>query len=166
MTAFRATYSDLKLIKTRQTVQIIFEIPQNDFDAAYEVLGGLPDPAKERWFGIAAIRSEVMPDTELSGLHDTRPQPADQPRLAGAKPWRDKPPAQQAGIRCDDPIFGAFLKEQHPDDWHETQDATDCMRLICGVLSRKELATNHKARVLWHQLDEQFLAWQAKERAS
>ena len=57
MTAFRATFADMKLVKTRQVAQLIFEIPIEDFDAAYEVLGGMPVPAKERWFGIAAIKS-------------------------------------------------------------------------------------------------------------
>lgn len=79
--------------------------------------------------------------------------------------WRDTAPANQAGIRCDDPIFIAFLKEQRPDDWHEAPDAAECVRLICGVQSRTELGINHKARVIWHQLDEQFSAWKAMEHA-
>lgn len=45
--AFQATFSDLKLIKTRQCVQIVFELPLAAFDAAYDVLGGMPDPSKE-----------------------------------------------------------------------------------------------------------------------
>ena len=160
MTAFRANYADLKLIKTRQTVQVIFEIPQADFDAAYEVLGGLPNPAAERWFGIAAIRSEVVPD-QSNTIPDARPQPVRQPPPAGAKRnWRDIPPSQQAGMKCDDIAFISFLKDQRADDWHESaEDASECVRLICGVKSRAELNTNHKARVIWHQLNDQYEAW-------
>jgi hypothetical protein len=156
MTAFRATYSDLKLIKTRKCVQIIFEVPQEDFDAAYEVLGGLPNPAVERWFGIAA----------LSPGASAKPHQDQIPRPDGAKrDWRDLPPAQQAGIRCGEAAFVAFLKEEHSDHWHEGQTATDCVRLICGVASRSELGTNQKARVIWHQLNSQYEAWRAMERA-
>ena len=159
MSAFRATYSDMKLIKTRQVVQIIFEVAQKDFDAAYDVLGGLPNPSSERWFGIAALKPEmeVMP----------HPIPVNsQPKPAGAKrDWRDIPPSQQAGMRCEEPTFAAFLKEQRADDWHEAQDAAECVRLICGVQSRAELTTNQKARVIWTQLNSQYEAWKAMEHA-
>lgn len=55
MTAFRATYSDWKLVKTRAVVQVVMEVPLSDADAAYEVLGGMPVHGNERWFGIAAL---------------------------------------------------------------------------------------------------------------
>ena len=169
MTAFRATFSDMKLVKTRQVAQLIFEIPIEEFDAAYEVLGGMPVPSKERWFGIAAINQgkEARPNPSLSGQHNAQPRQdsPSAPRPDGAKrPWRDLPPQQQAGMHGNDPIFEAFLKEERPDDWHETQEAAECIRLICGVASRAELETNHKARVIWKQLDDQFQAWRALER--
>src|SRR6185437_16659802 len=147
--AFRASYSDLKLIKTRKCVQIIFEVPQEDFDTAYDVLGGLPNPTAERWFGIAAIAQQRGQEKEPSPKRD----------------WRDLPPAQQAAMRCNEPIFAAFLKEARSDDWHESQDAAACVRLICGVASRADLETNHAARVIWKQLDDQFHAWRTMERA-
>lgn len=162
MTAFRATFSDMRLVKTRQVAQLIFEIPLSDFDAAYEVLGGLPDSSKERWFGIAAIQPvppAIAPAS--SGQVTSKPDRAKREKQS----WRDTLPANQAGIRCDDPIFIAFLKEQRPDDWREAPGAAECVRLICGVQSRTELGSNHKARVIWHQLDEQFSAWKAMENA-
>ena len=150
--AFRATYSDLKLIKTRQCVQIVFELPLADFDAAYEVLGGLPDSSKETWFGIAPIRTGAQP------------QPTQPP--AGAKrDWRDLQPAQQAGIRCGEPIFAAFLKENYQKEWRETGEAADCVRFLLNIHSRAEINTNHKVRMAWHQLDEQYGAWKALEHA-
>jgi len=142
--AFRGTYSDWRLVKTRAVIQVIFEVPLADADTAYEVLGGMPVYANERWFGIAAIDAKK-----------TEPQKRD---------WRDLQPAQQAGIRCEDPIFIAFLKEARPEDWHESQEAAACVRLICGVHSRVELGTNQKARVIWHQLDESYQAWLHLER--
>ena len=36
--AFRASYSDWKLIKTRSVVQIVFEVPLEAADEAYQVL--------------------------------------------------------------------------------------------------------------------------------
>lgn len=94
-------------------------------------------------------------------------QPDKDKHSAGAKrDWRDLQPAAQAGIRCAEPIFGAFLKEQRPDDWHESrEDAAECVRLICGVATRAELGTNQKARVIWHQLDTSYQVWKALEHA-
>ena len=162
MTAFRATYADWKLIKSRSVVQVIFEVPLHEADAAYEVLGGMPAPAAEQWFGIAALTKEV--GHEVIAAQTASPRRLDKP--AGAKrDWRDLPPAQQAGIRCEEPSFEAFLKEERSDDWHESQDAAECVRLICGVSTRADLGTNHKARVIWTQLNSQFEAWKVREHA-
>lgn len=79
--------------------------------------------------------------------------------------WEEMQPQQQAGMRCGEPAFIAFLKETRPDDWHESQDAAECVRLICGVHSRVELGTNPKARVIWTQLDFAYAAWKALEHA-
>jgi hypothetical protein len=78
--------------------------------------------------------------------------------------WRDVQPAAQAGIRCADPVFITFLKEQQPNAWRAHQDAASLVRWICGVKSRSELGTNHLARVMWKTLDDQFQVWLAKER--
>jgi hypothetical protein len=152
--AFRATFADLKVIKTRQCVQIILEVPTEQFDAAYEVLGGLPNPAAERWFAVAALAQDSKPVSE-------RPQAVvlDKPQLGGKRSWNDLPPAQQAGIRCEEEAFATFLAEERPDDFREVENAADCVRLICRINSRSELNTNQKARVIWHQLNDQYEAW-------
>jgi|SRR6185503_8528121 len=162
MTAFRATYSDWKLIKTRGVVQVVMEVPLADADAAYDVLGGMPVHGKERWFGIAAIKSPEQKEDRAAPRQTSSPGI---PTGGAKRDWRDIPPAQQAGIRCEEPVFAAFLKETRKDDWHETQDATDCVRLICGVESRSELGTNQRARIIWHQLDSAFQAWKVVEHA-
>lgn len=167
--AFKAAFADMKLVKTRQVAQLIFEIPLAEFDAAYDVLGGLPNPASERWFAVAAIK---LPQAEKETKANPQASPPATPRSVPDKPqagakreWRDLSPPQQAGIRCEEPVFAAFLKENHPDDWRETDNAADCVRLICGVESRSQLigGTQH---TLWRQLDDEFLAWRELERAS
>ena len=56
--AFTATYADIKTIKTRQVVQIVFEVPIEAAGHAYNVLGGWPDFASERWFVIARMENK------------------------------------------------------------------------------------------------------------
>lgn len=161
MTAFKAVYADWKLIKTRGQVQIVFELPIEQADAAYEVLGGMPQPSKERWFAIAALK-----DQKDSTPSVPQPQPVpDKPQAGAKRSWKDLAPSQQAALRCNNPVFTAFLKEERTFDMSEaTCDPAECIRLICGVASRSELNTNQKARVIWHQLDSQFQAWNAVER--
>jgi hypothetical protein len=127
--AFSGTYADWKLIKTRSVVQVVFEIPVENSNAVLQVLGGMPDGT--RWFGIAPIN--LSPPVEKEKPAEPRPTTPKSP--AGAKrDWRDIPPPQQAGIRCDEPIFAAFLKEQHPLNWREaTRMPAECVRLICVV---------------------------------
>lgn len=147
--AFKASYSDWRLVKTRGVVQIIVEVPLAEADAAYEILGGMPNPAQERWIALAAISAEAQPERK------------DSVSTARAKrPWMDLQPQQQAGIRCGEEAFRTFLKEEYSDDWHEAaDDPAACVRLICGVESRAMIGVNQKARVIWRQLDDKFEAW-------
>lgn len=98
---------------------------------------------------------------EASKPSALRPQPvSDEPRAGAKRDWRDLPPSQQAGIRCEEAAFGVFLKDAKTDDFDEAaEDAAEAVRLICGVSSRSELNTNQKARVIWHQLNDQYEAW-------
>lgn len=56
--AFSATYSDLKLIKTRSVVQFVFEVPLEAAGHAMNVLGGMPSPMAETWFAIARLEKQ------------------------------------------------------------------------------------------------------------
>lgn len=162
-TAFKATYSDWKLIKTRGVVQVVMEVPVSESDAAYEILGGMPVHGKERWFGIAALKStaEEAP---------AKPRQVNSPSPDGAKrmDWRDMQPAAQAALRCDQPAFRTFLMEEHsfrPRDANSSDEAAEFLRSFFNVKSRSELGTDPRRRVLWKQMDDQFQAWKALEHA-
>ena len=83
-------------------------------------------------------------------------EPAPEPH-SGRVAWRDMTPASQCAIRLSDPVFLAFLAERY-----EIKDEKE-LKTWLEISSKTELSTNHKKRVLWHQLDEQFLAWKIKE---
>jgi hypothetical protein len=78
--------------------------------------------------------------------------------------WREIPISAQAAIRCNEPAFAAYLREEHPDEWHETGDADLCLKMICNITSKTELASNRKAATLWFQIDNAYHAWLVKER--
>ena len=104
---------------------------------------------------------EVMPTVQPHPrpIADARPEPRQDKPARAKRDWRDLLPSQQAGIRCSEGSFTEFLRFERPDDWNEEPDAARCVRLICGVESRADLNTNQKARVIWHQLNDQYEAW-------
>jgi hypothetical protein len=55
MTAFRASYADWRVIKTRACIQVVFEVPIEQADQAYQVLGGMPMAANEIWCAVARL---------------------------------------------------------------------------------------------------------------
>ena len=133
MTAIRATYSDVKLVKTRKVFQLIFEVPIEEADNALRVLGGLPRPDAEIWVGIAPITEEAA----------ARPA---EPR----RPMSELGFVMQAGILCNDPQFQAFCG-------CDNQIATAVyVRTHCGIGSRSELETNEAGRTRWDQLRTEF----------
>ena len=174
MTAIAGTYSDLKFIKSRSVAQVVVEVP---IERAADVVAlfGTPQPGGEVWVGMARLKDNPNaagePDGKASGFEPeeggSTPPPAATPRT----PWSQMPPAQQAGIRCADPKFMAFLTarmaaEDAFFEAHvvrppvETADAAaDVVREVCRVQSRAELMTNKVAAVLWRTLDTEYQEW-------
>lgn len=141
--AFRGTYADWKLVKTRGVVQVILEIPLADSDAAYAVLGGMPNPAQENWFAVAPLAAPAI-------AKQITKEPRD---------WRDVQPAAQAGIRCNDARFRDYLAVEYGEETSTPEEAAAALRRISKVNSRAEFSTNQKARMFWHQMDGAYRAW-------
>jgi hypothetical protein len=136
--AFRATYSDWKVIKGRKVVQVVFEVPIETADLAYQVVGGMPHPGTEAWFGIAKL--DPRQQREEQSASSKAQIPTAQPRQstpAGATY------AQRLGIACSQPGFWRFLEEAKlqakPYAKIASEDeAADVVRFICDVKSRTE----------------------------
>lgn len=161
--AFSATYSDWKLIRTRAVVQIVLEVPVEQADHAYNVLGGMPNAAKEIWVGVARFKpgTEVMPnqgpgaktaDKTVPALDSTTPARA-------RKSWHELALSAQAGMLCDDPSFDRFLREQF-STYHGFPIA-DAVRHYCDVKSRKDILPDTDAGRKWKRLVAYYREWQA-----
>jgi hypothetical protein len=167
-TAFSATYSDWKLIKTRGVVQVVMEVPLSEADAAYQILGGMPDFSQERWFAVAPLKlppAEKEIEQDLPSKSPATPSlPLDKPAGKAKRDWRDMQPSAQASMLCDKPVFQAFLHTEYPVEWRESMgDPDECVRLICCV-SSKAMLNEGGYRVIWHQLNEQYDLWSLKDR--
>lgn len=149
--AFRATYSDWKLIRTRKVVQVVLEVPVEQADQAYQVLGGMPLSGEETW--VAVARLDVSAPAAVDKPVQTRRPVAAEKRLA-----------RQAAICCGDPVFQKFLAEHQMMQDGMMQDgigdpAATAVRMICGVKSRSEIVPGSKAGQAWERLHGKFLIW-------
>jgi hypothetical protein len=80
--------------------------------------------------------------------------------------WRDIGPTKQAGIRCCDPVFHAFLSERMPyGKINDEKGAALAVRNICGIETRADLSKPgfSEQRLAWAHLDNAFEAWRALE---
>ena len=79
--------------------------------------------------------------------------------------WRDLGPAKQAGIRCKEPLFWAYLREVRGFTVHNEDDAAFTVREYCGVASRADLGkiNMNSERLRWTSLDNHYQAWKAAE---
>jgi len=79
--------------------------------------------------------------------------------------WRALGPVKQSGIRCKDPIFWAFLREQMGYQITDEESAAREVRNYCRVLTRTDLGKPGftDQRILWFDLDQKFQAWKLRE---
>jgi hypothetical protein len=57
---FSASYSNWRVVQGRQVVQVIMEVPIEASHHAYNVLGGMPNPATTKFFAIARLDPEKV----------------------------------------------------------------------------------------------------------
>lgn len=85
---------------------------------------------------------------------------------AERRDWNTLPYSQRAGIRCEEPIFRAFLREMCGKQLAVTAaGAAIAIREICEVESRGDIRKGTEAEKKWLEIESWFAAWQTKERA-
>jgi hypothetical protein len=137
MDALRATYADIKTVRTRKVYQIVFEGPIEEMGMAMALFGP-PSPDAEVWAGIARLRPEAA-----------RSEPENKAR----------PLSQIAAFHCNKPLFRQFLAEKIGKPVHGADEAADVVREQCGVRSRTELDSNEVAARHFRNLKADFDLW-------
>jgi hypothetical protein len=127
--AIQGTFSDFRTVKGRKVAQLVIEVPVEQADAALQALGGVPQPHDPKWVAVARLDPKAAS------------KPAEPKER---KAWADLPPSQQAAIRCGERDFQKF-------------DPADTVRMFCLVKSRRDLDTDHRARMLWFGLDTEYM---------
>lgn len=147
--AIKATFSDFKIVRGRKCAQLVFEIPLELADASLAALGGLPQAATERWFGIARLDPKKI---EQAPAHDK-----------DRRVFSEMPLPQQIGIRCNEPAFRGFIeiRKDIPIQRMErmADECADYVRKYCEVTSRSEIRPGSFAAKRWKELDDGFYFW-------
>lgn len=143
--AIRATYADIKTVRTRKVYQIVFEGPIEEMGAAMDLFGP-PMPDAEVWAGIARLKAPAADQQQIEHANDE------------SAPTR--PLSQQAGYLCNIVAFRRFLEETGEGDRVDgVDDAAAEVRRRCGVQSRSELDSNQVAARLFRNIRADYDNW-------
>lgn len=156
MSAIAATFVDIRTVKSRGQVQLVFEVPIAGADAVLAALGGIPQPQESRWVGIARLKDEpasVAPEPASEPQEPPPAEPAKVTRLHERQPWSTLTRSQRAGIRCGDALFQQFLEV------FDAEQAAGEVRARCMVTSRSEFDRDIFAGERWDRLDGRFREW-------
>lgn len=142
---FKATYTNFKNVPSRSVVQLIFEVPVEQYDQAYRVLG-IPHPGEQRWFAIARLIDNEQP---------ARPSLQTPPKHRLTH-W-DMKPSQRAGDRCSDVRFQTWLLNNGRIAEATEEAATAYVRKIAGG-SRSNLGAEgfESQTEMWDKIDRIF----------
>lgn len=166
--AFKATFSDFRLVKGRKVAQIVVEVPIEEADNALLALGGIPRPDLARWVAVARL-SPVASISEPAaiagaGVSDGAPASEKSERATG-ETKKEYTLANRVGMTCNDPNFREWLYRAHGVGGD--QGVADFVRGACGVESRKDILPGTVAATKWHALTldyEQATGRMAEER--
>lgn len=164
MSAIAGTFSDIKTIKSRSVVQLCIEVPIERADEALSILGGVPQPGRERWVGIAPIDPERATPHPTYGKPSAASVAAASPSAAGnpAGAARERKLSEQAWWLCyKDAAFQDWMmratgrRQWNPDE--NRGDATNYRLLTLLEVGRKQqIDTDEIAARAFLSLKEKF----------
>lgn len=147
--AFKGTFSDFKILKSRKVIQIVIEVPLEGGDAALEALGGLPRPDQETWVGVARLETKAPPA----------------PPAHERKDFDELPYASQITLMCKSYEFRCYMRDAGYKVNNE-DDAINAVKEICGVASRKEITTGTPTGEMWEDIKSKYNDWKIKDAKS
>lgn len=174
-----ATYADLKIIKTRGVVQVVFELPLHSFNRAVGVLDGAPLPNVETWVGVVRLTREAakaildaQAQEESSGKTPPQGQPAaeqqdqDQDQQRRKRQWWDLPPAQRAAMNCRDVRFQNWLHDQGYIPLATEAEAVTYVRKRVSAGQRSNLGKPgyEDQTAAWEELDHEYHNFLQRQR--
>lgn len=155
--AFKATFSDFRLVKGRKVAQIVVEVPIEEADNALKALGGIPRPDLERWVAVARLSpgagSTVAPSQKghegpSRATTEGEPAPAGPLTAPGETKggWYALKPSARAALLCKEVQFQHWAAKLYglPAPLLTSDEAAGWLRDKIGVRSRADLDVLHE----------------------
>jgi hypothetical protein len=153
--ALKGTFSDFKLIRSRKICQLVIEVPLEHADAALQALGGIPNPADERWVAVARLNPEA------------KAQPIESDEDGRKRRFHEMNPAAQIAMSCSAPSFREYLRTHKVASLPDDKDACDSwLKGFLGVKSKTEVVPGSEAFAVWNELRGSYEVWLRYERAA
>jgi hypothetical protein len=134
----QGTYADFKLVKTRSVVQMVIEVPIEQASTVVDLFG-IPNAGMEQWVAVAALNVKVIEKNE------------DATRAI-----------QMAGMLCNAPSFGVWLRDHRGFDGLDQMDkeaVAKALRELLGVTSRTEMKTSPEVLEAFNRLKGDYDEW-------
>lgn len=151
---FSASYTDLKLVKTRSVGQVVLELPIERIEA-FVALFGIPQPGKEQAVAIALLDlTKASPEPETEARTD---DPAPAPKAPTTEAQRA---IALAGILPNELAFRRWINGFKPENRMAedcgVEKATELLRARIGVVSRREIAHGDQAFRAFEQMNREY----------
>lgn len=155
---------DVRNVGTHKCVKLTIHVPEEYALRVVDVFGW---PTAVAPVSVALARMLTEPEL-VKGLEERGYLPKPEQSIEPTKErraWATLTPTVQAGIRCQDPIFQAYVIEQRKfEEVDDMEDNAACfVRRQCNVNTRGALATNEKAATVWKSIDSDFQVWKLAE---
>ena len=153
--AIRANFSDWRTVKSRKSLQLIFEVPLEQQAEVLKMLGA-PLPDSPQWCGIALLQD---PDEEPKPVDPRADAARERGRQAYAMSDAMEKARTRAVLLCKDVKFRKWIARDIPEIAVASVDmAEDILRAELKIQSRREIATNERAFRAFVAMESDYLS--------
>lgn len=164
---------DVRNVGTHKSIKLTIHIPE---EHATRVVAAFGWPTGVNPVSVAIARLNTEPQRAVPpapAVASPRPVVTVSPAGAEAsgsierRKFAGLPYAQQAALRCNDPIYRAFLREVCAKaDARDTVNAAVAVRDLCEVESRSDIRAGTDAETKWLELEQWFDTWKMRDRVT
>jgi hypothetical protein len=155
---------DMKNVATHKCLRLTIDVPA---ELAMDVIAAMGWPTAVDPVMVAVARLNVREGEAKPGRPADDPAPhqghQEERRLPDAPPpavprrsWADLSYAQQAGIRCSEQQFQAFIRDKFAG---RNETIEDSVRYYCNVTSRADLKPGTPSGDAWEMLERMYYTW-------
>lgn len=111
--------------------------------------------------GIGIALAVLTPEAAKKQLQDEMIDSAEEKpgKVRGQKRWNELRPQQRAGIMCKERLFWEFITNEYSQPISGEQSATQWLRDMLQISSRKQLEINGAACELLDEIDDEYRGW-------